>query len=67
MKPQELIEITLDTILAEDTYASIHLSSDPPEEETEWARQLIISRIEELDLVPTEEELYALMKLRMKV
>jgi len=66
MRPSELIAKALDQLLNEtDCYSTI--KGDPPEDELEWATALITSRIEELDLKPTEAELYELMKLRMKV
>ena len=67
MQPKELISVALDVMLGENSYSKLSFSCDPPEEELEWAREIIINRIEELNLVPTEEELYTLMKLRMKV
>jgi len=67
LKVTELISHTLDSILSDNIYAKLDLDGEPPEEETEWARELIMSRIEELNLVPTEEEIYSLMKIKMKV
>ena len=67
MKVEELIAHTLDVILSDSIYANVYPDEEPPEEETEWARELIMSRIEELTLVPTEEAIYSLMKIRMKV
>jgi len=54
-------------MLEDNNYSKLSFACDPPEEELEWAKELIINRIEEIDLLPTEEELYTLMKLRMKV
>ena len=67
MQPKELISIALDVMLEDNSYSRLSFPCDPPEEELEWAKDLIINRIEGLDLLPTEEELYTLMKLRMKV
>jgi len=67
LQPKELISIALDVMLQDNSYSKLSFPCDPPEEELEWAREIIINRIEELDLLPTEEELYSLMKLRMKV
>jgi hypothetical protein len=67
LKPEDLISLSLDAMLEETLYSRKVSPDEPPEEEMEWARELIIKRIEELNLSPTEEELYALMKLRMKV
>jgi hypothetical protein len=67
MNPQDLIAKALDQMLSETSFYYLNLVNEPPEEEIEWARTLITSRIEALDLKPNEEELYALMSLRMKV
>lgn len=67
MQPKELISIALDVMLEDNNYSRLSFPCDPPEEELEWAKDLILNRIEGLDLLPTEEELYTLMKLRMKV
>jgi len=67
LTPEDLISITLDSMLNETTYSPLTLAAYPPEGEIDWAKELITQRIEELDLIPTEEELYTLMKLRMKV
>ena len=67
MKPQDLIAKALDQMLSETSLYYINLSPEPPEEEMEWAKALITSRIENLDLKPTESELYELMQLKMKV
>jgi len=67
MKPQDLIAKALDQMLSETSLYYINLSPEPPEEEMEWAKALITSRIENLDLRPTESELYELMQLKMKV
>ncbi len=70
MTPEEIIR----TVLSEMTYDSvprlnlIHTPNETwePDLEWNWAQELVLSRIEEMDLRPTEEELYTLMKLRMK-
>jgi hypothetical protein len=67
LQPKELISIALDVMLEDNNYSMLSFPCDPPEEELEWAKDLILNRIEGLDLLPTEEELYTLMKLRMKV
>ncbi len=54
-------------MIGETLYYREGLQGELPEEEIEWANQLILSRMEELDLEPTEAELYTLMKIRMKV
>lgn len=54
-------------MLSENEYFYSTIKDEPPEEETEWAKNLITNRIEELNITPTETELYELMKLRMKV
>jgi hypothetical protein len=67
MNPQDLIAKALDQMLSETSLYYINLSAEPPEEEMEWAKALITSRIESLDLRPNESELYELMQLKMKV
>lgn len=74
MKPEDLISLSLDAMLGDTLYSRKILRKfdcmapdEPPEEEVEWAKALITNRIEDLNLSPTEEELYTLMKLRMKV
>ena len=74
MKPEDLISLSLDAMLGDTLYSRKILRKfdciepdEPPEEEMEWAKELITNRMEELNLSPTEEELYTLMKLRMKV
>ncbi len=64
MTPEEIIR----TVLSEITYDYVPPPNDAwePDLEWNWARELILSRIEEIDLRTTEEELYTLMKLRMK-
>jgi len=67
LKPEDIISVALDYMIGETTYYREELQGELPEKEMEWANDLILSRMEELDLTPTESELYTLMKLRMKV
>jgi hypothetical protein len=74
LKPEDLISLSLDAMLGDTLYSrkilrkfDCMVPDEPPEEEIEWAKALITNRIEDLNLSPTEEELYTLMKLRMKV
>lgn len=67
MKPNDIISIALDYMIGQTTYYPEELQGELPEEEVDWANDLIFSRMEDLDLEPTEAELYTLMKIRMKV
>jgi hypothetical protein len=67
LKPKDIISVALDYMIGENIYYREKLQGELPEEEIDWANQLILSRMEELDLEPTESELYTLMKIRMKV
>lgn len=40
---------------------------EPTDKEIEWANRLITNRIENTNFIPTEEELYELMQLKLKV
>lgn len=64
MKPEEIIERAFNEMIYETTPEEDEWE---PDNDWNWAKALIISRIEEVDLKPTEDELYTLMKLRMKV
>jgi len=67
MRPQDLIAKALDQMLSETNLYYLSLTPEPPEKELDWAKALITSRIENLDLRPSESELYELMQLKMKV
>jgi hypothetical protein len=63
----DIIAFTLDMLMQEELFYIPANQDEPTDKEIEWANRLITNRIENTNFIPTEEELYELMQLKLKV